>query len=231
MFAGKKKAVTFSYDDGVEQDIRLIELFNKYGLRATFNLNSERFGINEQIVREGCVVNHNKIKREDIKHIYDGHEIAAHTLTHPQLSDITDKAEVIRQVECDRLNLSNLCGYEVLGFAYPGGGKNYNSYISEIIRKNTGVKYCRTTDCTGDFSPRQENLFEYKPTAFHLEDDIFSLGEKFLSLPSDTPALFYIWGHSYEFDIDDSWGRFEEFLQMISGREDIFYGTNKEILL
>ena len=40
MFNGKMKAVTFSYDDGVTQDKRLIELFNKYGLKATFNINS-----------------------------------------------------------------------------------------------------------------------------------------------------------------------------------------------
>ena len=29
MFDGKMKAVTFSYDDGVTQDRRLIEVFNK----------------------------------------------------------------------------------------------------------------------------------------------------------------------------------------------------------
>ncbi len=34
------KYLTFSYDDGVTQDIRLIELFNKYGMKATFNINS-----------------------------------------------------------------------------------------------------------------------------------------------------------------------------------------------
>lgn len=34
---GKLKAVTFSYDDGVLQDERRINLFNKYGLKCTFN--------------------------------------------------------------------------------------------------------------------------------------------------------------------------------------------------
>ena len=34
MFHGKCKAVTFSYDDGVSQDVRLIALLNKYGLKA-----------------------------------------------------------------------------------------------------------------------------------------------------------------------------------------------------
>ncbi len=50
MFNGKRKAVTFSYDDGVTQDIRLIELFDKYNLKCTFNLNSELFGINGNII-------------------------------------------------------------------------------------------------------------------------------------------------------------------------------------
>ena len=40
MWDGKKRAVTFSYDDGVEQDRHLVELFNTYGMKATFNLNS-----------------------------------------------------------------------------------------------------------------------------------------------------------------------------------------------
>ncbi len=231
MFSGKKKAITFSYDDGVTQDIRLVELLNKYGMRATFNINSGLLGLDGQLVREGVGVLHNKIKPEDVRHIYEGHEIAAHTLTHPQLSNVTDRDEVIRQVEQDRIALSEICGYEVVGFAYPGGGKNYNGFISEIIRNDTGVKYARTTDCNADFGVHRENLFEFKPTAFHLSDGIFELGEKFLSLPSDTDALFYIWGHSYEFDIHDDWARFEEFLQMISGREDVFYGTNKEVLL
>lgn len=44
MFDGKRKALTFSYDDGVLQDERLIRIFNKYGLKATFNLNSELLG-------------------------------------------------------------------------------------------------------------------------------------------------------------------------------------------
>ena len=44
MFNGKNKAFTFSFDDGVLQDIRFIELINKYGLKCTFNLNSEFFG-------------------------------------------------------------------------------------------------------------------------------------------------------------------------------------------
>ena len=35
----KKKAITFSYDDGVTQDIRLIELLNKYEERLNYHVN------------------------------------------------------------------------------------------------------------------------------------------------------------------------------------------------
>ena len=34
-----KKAVTFSYDDGVVPDLKLLEIFNKYGIKCVFNLN------------------------------------------------------------------------------------------------------------------------------------------------------------------------------------------------
>ena len=39
----KPKALTVSYDDGVRQDKRLIEILQKYGLKRTFNLNSGLF--------------------------------------------------------------------------------------------------------------------------------------------------------------------------------------------
>ena len=228
MFNGKMKAVTFSYDDGVTQDIRLIELFNKYGLRATFNLNSGLLGRSNTLVREGKTVDHNKVAAKDVRHIYEGHEIAAHTLTHPMLPSITEDSEIIRQVEEDRLALSELAGYEVVGFAYPGGGINYNGRVSEIIRRGTGVKYCRTIVSSHSFEP-EKNLYELKPTVYHHGefDKTFALAEEFISAKPDTDMLLYIWGHSYELDIHNEWDRFEELCKMLSGRSDIFYGTNR----
>ena len=81
--SGKRKAVTFSYDDGVTQDIRLIELMNKYGLKSTFNLNSELLGKRGILDRENQRIAHYKIHPEDVRYVYDGHEVAVHTLTHP----------------------------------------------------------------------------------------------------------------------------------------------------
>ncbi len=233
MWNGKKKAITFSYNDGVTQDIRLIALFNKYGLKATFNLNSEHLGKEGSLVREGRTVSHTKNRPEDIKRIYEGHEVAVHTLTHPCLPDIAEDAEIIRQVEEDRKNLSALVGYEVVGMAYPCGGKNNDDRTAALIRDYTGVKYARALETNGDFA-LQKNLYRFRATVYHHGewDKLPALAEKFLALESDEPQIFYIWGHAYEFDIyPERWEIFEKFLKSVSGREDVFYGTNKEVLL
>ena len=228
MWNGKKKAITFSYDDTVTQDIRLIEILDKYGLKATFNLNSGLLGMDGKLIREGVEVSHVKIPASEIASVYKNHEVAAHTLTHPHLPKLPDD-EVIRQVEEDRLNLSDLVGYEVVGMAYPGGGMNYNDRVARLIKSHTGIKYARTISTGYSFLP-QEDLYRYKPTAFHLDFyNNYILARDFFEREEE--GVFYIWGHAYEFDINNTWDEFEEFCKTISGRPDVFYGTNKEILL
>ena len=228
MFHGKKKAITFSYDDAVTQDIRLIEILDKYGLKATFNLNSDLLGKPGELIREGVRVGHNKIAPSEIAGVYKNHEIAAHTQTHPMLYTLSDE-EIIREVEGDRLKLSELCGYEVVGMAYPGGGMNNSDRVEDIIRAHTGIKYARTISHSYSFRP-QSNLLRFMPTAHHLSfHEIYTLADDFFK--DESEGIFYIWGHAYEFDIHNTWAEFEAFCKYISGREDIFYGTNKEILL
>ena len=55
--------------------------------------------------------------------------------------------------------------------------------------------------------------------------------DKFLSDPenSATLRLFYIWGHSFNFDREDNWEVIEEFCKKTSGRDDVWYATNIEI--
>lgn len=223
-----RKALTFSYDDGVTQDIRLIEIFNKYGIKGTFNLNSGLLGKTGELLRNGVYVNHTKINPQAVKAVYEGHEVAVHTLAHPNLNNETEE-EIIRQIEEDRENLSNLVGYEVKGMAYPSCAPNARTV--DIVKNNTTVKYARSTNVTYRFEASGEML-EYCGTLYHHSDwdRLFELGEAFLKSKSEGPQIMYVWGHSYEFDIfPERWKGIEEFCEMMSGREDVFYGTNLQV--
>jgi hypothetical protein len=214
----------------VTQDIRLIEILNRYGLKGTFNINSQLLGLDGSLDRNGRIVRHDKIRPEEVRRVYDGHEVAVHTLTHPMLPAL-EEAEIIRQVEEDRKNLSELCGYEVVGMAYPGGGVNHDERVAEIIRRNTGVRYARTIISTHSFDEQTE-LHRFHPSVYYIEDCLEEMVDRFLALETDEPRLLYIWGHSYEMDAEYiSWEKFEDICRKLAGRADIFYGTNREVLL
>lgn len=231
MFQGKNKAVTFSFDDGVTQDKRLIRLLDKYGLKGTFHLNSGCFGTARAMDLDGVTVPYVRFRAHEIRSLYAGHEIAAHTLTHPMLIHLPDE-EVVREVEEDRLRLSELAGYEVVGLAYPGGSSATDSRVEALVRNRTGIRYARNTSFTLSFAP-QEDLFRYAPTVYDAwyPDEMFRLAEDFLSMDAEMPQVFCLFGHAYELDLADNWERLEDFCRLISGHGDVFYGTCKQILL
>ncbi len=230
MWQGKKKAVTFSFDDGVTQDIRLINVLNKYGLKGTFNLNSALLGLPGELLRNERRVLHNKVRASQVKEIYAGHEIAVHTLTHPDLRKL-DEETIERQVMQDRRLLTELVGYDVIGMAYPFGILSEDGKEVKVLKERTPIRYARTVDDSGKFD-LQENLLAFAPTTHWAAEGVDELIDKFLALDTDEPQLFYIWGHSYELDqFDGAEERFEKLCQKLAGREDIFYGTNREVLL
>lgn len=230
MWNGKNKAITFSFDDGVTQDERAIEILNKYGLKATFNLNSAYLGIKGSLICNNVEVSHIKIGADKVKNIYSGHEVACHTLTHPLLTKLDDFT-VIRQVEEDRKALEAIVGYPVVGMAYPNGGVNNDDRVASVIAENTPIKYARTITSTYSFD-LQSNLLRFNPTVSYIDKRLFELADAFLNMKTDRPQLFYIWGHTYEMDANCiSWDNFERLCKLLSGRDDVFYGTNAETLL
>lgn len=229
MWNGKKKAVTFSFDDGVMQDIKTIEILNKYGLKATFNLNSGALGCVSGKDQYGA--RHDRVLASKVSEIYNGHEIAAHTLTHPNLTELEEES-IVRQIEIDRRLLKELCGYDIVGMAYPCGGVNNDERVASIIAKHTSICYARTITSTHNFALQTE-LLRFNPTVSYTEEGVVErLIDEFMEKQTEKPQLFYLWGHTYEFDRNGgSWNRFENICKALAGKIDIFYGTNREVLL
>ncbi len=226
MWQGKKKAVTFSFDDGVTQDIRLIEILNKYGLKGTFNLSAALMGLPRELDVRGVKVRHDKISPSLVKSVYAEHEVAAHGLTHPYLTRLDDET-LVYQVEEDRRLLERLCGEPVVGMAYPFG--DVDERVVTLLQERTGIRYCRTVTSTHTFIKQTEDLLRYNPTVYYIEEGFEKLVDEFLE---GEEGLLYIWGHSYEMDAGlITWEKFEEICKKLAGRGDIFYGTNKEVLL
>ena len=209
MWNGKMKALTFSYDDGVEQDIRLIEILDRYHLRGTFNLNPGLQSPEHTFQKGSVTVRH--LPLAQLPEVYKNHEVAGHTNTHLHLEQLDD-ARLHEEIH--------------RGQAYPYG--TYNDHVVDALRE-AGVRYARTTAQTESFKLPQD-LLRMTTTCRHANAHLLDLARQFAAAKPDHPQLFYLWGHSYEFDQVDNWELIEEFCRIVSGREDIFYGTNAEVL-
>lgn len=217
---GKQKALTLSYDDGIIQDIQLTGIMRKYGLKGTFNLNSG-LGSEDRWIYKAATVR--RIPSQRMAEVYDGQEIAVHSKTHPHL-EVLPKRELYAQLYEDRKALEERFGCQVTGMALPFG--SWNNEVYQAI-KTLGFRYNRTTVSTHDFQVPEDFLL-WPATCHHADPELFSLTEAFLET-ADELALFYLWGHSYEFEGCRSWDVIEAFAGRISGQENVWYASNGEI--
>lgn len=209
----KYKALTFSYDDAVFADRRLVKIFNKYGMKATFNVSSNRLGYRRFL------------PKEELAALYAGHEIASHGKNHKNMTFQSKKIQTEEIV--DDLNfLSEIAGYPVRGFAYPGAAASQS--VIDTLRENK-VYYGRICTPTFNFS-LPDNFMLWRPTAKH-QHNIDAIADKFKDYKpwGGVISLCYIWGHSYEFDKDNNWHVIENFCKKLSNHPDIWYATNIDI--
>lgn len=230
-----RKAFTLSFDDGIWQDERLIGLLKEYGLKATFNINTGLAGWMNTFVCNGVKVNHFHWTESEAKEVYKDQEVAVHTLTHRNLTELTEE-EVVREVEEDRLTLEKWFSRPVHGMAYPCGGVNNDSRTADILRRRTNVKYSRTIDDTYSFDcPSPDSLLRFHPTVHQWEaEKMESLADEFILADGseEKPLLFFLWGHAYEYDCSSGlWDAFRRTLDKLCACGDIFFGTNSEVLL
>ncbi|MBQ0125218.1 MAG: polysaccharide deacetylase family protein [Clostridiales bacterium] len=218
---GKQGAVTFSYDDGCRQDRRLVELFNKYGAKCTFNVFSAQL---ESGGEDG------KITKDELKTLYAGHELACHAYHHPHLERMIISAQYAEIIE-DRKTIESAWGKIVRGMAFTYGTWNGDTLTA---MKTAGIEYSRTTNSTGGFLV-PDDFATWNPTCHHNESEkpinqfIYNLEKA----PWRAGGLLYIWGHSYEFDFPEApvgWDEFEKRVAALAAHSDnIWFCTNSEL--
>lgn len=215
---GKTKAMTFSYDDGVKADYRLVELMKKYGVKGTFNINTLYYGSGE--------ADDNHLKKAFVKELANDpqFEIACHGHIHPYYTFMSS-APITDDIMTNRKELEKMTDTIITGFAYPYGPFNETS---ENAIKTSGIAYARTTKSTSAFE-LPENWLQWHPTCHHKAS--LELYDKFeaINRSAGTPQVMYVWGHAYEFDNDNNWDLMETLLERCHKNEDIWFATNMEI--
>ena len=220
---GKAKAFNITYDDGVTQDLRFVELLNRYGLKGTFNLNSQlmktRFAWTHP---NGMEVK--RLEADTAAWLYRGHEIASHTLTHPYLQDLHGE-DLYRELAADKEALEALFGREVAGFAVPF------DYFSEEIAdcaRRCGFEYARMSAFSYSYAPCRD-WYYWKTGFYHIEQGLEEFVAGFLATAQKL-AVCQIVGHSYDLDALALWGTMEGIFARISHEEDIWPCTNLELV-
>ena len=212
---GVKKAFTLSYDDGQVFDRRLVDMFDRYHLKATFHLNSGTLGCGNE--------KDEFIKPDEVEELYDGHEVSAHGVNHPYFCQLSD-GMVLDEIYNDKLKLEEYSASIVRGMSYPFG--EFSDRVINIAMA-AGMEYSRTVNDTKDFNI-PDDFMRWNPSCHHNDAD--KLLDRFLNPQSyQDLLLFYVWGHSFEFDRENTWDMMEEFCKKISGHEDVWYATNIEI--
>lgn len=226
---GLSKAVTFSYDDGVEQDIRLVEILDKNGLKGTFNINTDSFAPEGKVWPAGQV--HRRMSPSQTLALFKDspHEVAVHTLTHPFLEQLPANMATYEIIN-DRVNIEDMFGTVCRGMAYPFGFTySPDSQETVDILKACGIVYARTTSCTENLNFPSDWL-RLKPTCHHNSKQLLAHADKLVNEKcARAPWLLYVWGHSYEFESDNNWDVMETFAEKVGGKADIWYATNIEI--
>lgn len=206
---GKKRIVTFSYDDGHKNDVRLVKLFNKYNVKATFHLNGSHLDEDDILQKRA---------------LYNDHEISCHTASHGWPARMP-AASIVSEVLSNRALLEKIALHPVVGMSYPSG--SYDEKTVDAM-KACGIVYSRTVKSTNVFALPQ-NFMEWNPTCHHR--NALNLCEKFIAEIDSQwcSPLFYIWGHSHEFKTEDDWQVIVDILEKLSNNDKIWYATNYEI--
>lgn len=230
-----KKYFTLSFDDGITQDLKVIEILKKYDVKCiSFNINTGLYGANWDWVGPAIgdpSIPHQRFTEEQLRTgIYDGYEVLVHTLTHVSLKSYDKKLPKLKkEVVEDADNIEALTGIRPIGMAWPGGDTEYTDTTIELIVENTDIRFARGTTSTYSFD-LPEYFMKWMPTCSIIDSQCLTLAQQFIDAECTEDMLFYVWGHAYELDLNNGHGyeTFEQLVKMMSEAEDIYLVTNTE---
>ena len=227
---GRDKAFTASYDDNRTFDGPMLEIMDRYGIKCTLNLN------------DAFLEQPGRMPVEKTRSMVDagGHEIAQHC-DHHIAPGLASPCTVMREVLEGRQMLERRFDRIIRGMAYPdsgireiGPGITYDT-IRRIL-EDAGVAYCRSLGGDNNRFRLPTDWYNWIPTAHHSHPQLLEWIDQFLSADlsrnppkGQAPLLFYLWGHSYEFDVQHNWDHLEEICRRVGGHEEVWYATNIEI--
>jgi len=217
--------IAFSWDDGAVEDLKLMDYSIKHSMPGMFFIpasNMERDVLHEP----------------DIKEIAEnGYEIGSHTFSHKYLTE-TGLAEAGEEMLKGRDYIEQLLGKEAPHFCYPGG--KYNNNINILAKEY--FTSARTADICAVV---KDNEFLIRP-AFHFFDrgrksllfnsiknwspvlgllgswistkDYFRLITALIDRLADSAGEYkiIIWGHSWEIEENDLWGKLDDFFRHLN---------------
>lgn len=223
---GRKKAFTISYDDNVTQDERLIKLMEQYKIKGTFNIIPGWFSQEgAEFPPDETYINVTEKKALELYH-NEWVEVANHGFCHAKMTTLPNYVQMNDILKC-REKLEAMYHTIITGFAYPYGW--YDSDLMQVLG-NAGITYARTVFSTGTFD-LPDNWLELNPTCHHDDPKLSELTQCFLEDEvTEHPEMFYVWGHTFEFDRNDNWNVIETLFEQVSGKEDaVWYATNGEL--
>jgi peptidoglycan/xylan/chitin deacetylase (PgdA/CDA1 family) len=208
------KALVMSYDDGHDQDRGLIPIFNQYGIKGTFHLNSSWLDTSTFV------------SSDDVRGLFAPHEVSVHTVSHPDLAYVSDEAIRWEVGHC-RWALSQLTGYDTCSMSYPMGG--YDNHVLAQL-PGQGITCSRTVENTFSLDYLPVNPLKWHPTCHHANAS--AIADELINRTQEQMALLFIWGHSYELDygfVDNSWAYMSALCQKLGHRGDIWYAGMEEV--
>ena len=204
------KYFVFSIDDGTVFDEKVVQILNKYHFKGTFNLNS---GLDDYVwYNEGREVRRFILK--DHVSLYEGHEVASHSLTHPYLTTFPDK-RVYQEAYEDLCNLENIFQRKVTTFAFPF--EDYDDRCIDIIKRIKNVSIIRLPCIDASFK-MPNDPYRVKITSWEIDDALNKL-EQFQK--DDDAELFIFVAHGYDFAFENSYDKLIKMCEILKKDKNI----------